>query len=122
MGFEIALEADIIRCTLSGVVTGEDLTRLAATADDIERGRDPVPHRIADMTGVTDFQISYPDVRALAEHRRAIAFPNAFKAAIVVRTPTQRGIARMFQTLNDNPRITIEIFSDEASALSWLRS
>jgi hypothetical protein len=32
------------------------------------------------------------------------------------------GMARMFQTLNDNPQITIQIFEDEAAAVIWLRA
>ena len=121
MSYEIAIEPDLIRLTLSGELTGQDLADIASAADDIERDRDPVPHRLTDMTGVTEFQVGYPDVKHLAEHRRVIAFPNDFKSAIVVRTPVQRGMARMFQTLNDNPRITIQIFDDEAAALAWLR-
>ena len=122
MGYEFAIEADIIRCTLSGVVTREELSRIVATVEDLERGRDPVPHRLTDLTGVTDLQIGYPDMRALAERRRASVFATASKSALVVRTPAQRGMARMFQTLNDNPQLTVEIFDDAASALRWLRS
>jgi len=73
------------------------------------------------MTGVTELQIGYPGVRALADRRRAATFPNPFKSAIVGRVPAQAGMARMFQTLNDNPQITIEVFDDEAAALEWLR-
>lgn len=47
-----------------------------------------------------------------------VPFPNDFKSAIIVSTPVQRGMARMFQSLNDNPRITIRIFDDEAAALA----
>ena len=122
MSVEIVVEADLIRFTLGGVVTEGDLVTLAATADDIERGRNPVPHRITDMTGVTELRIGYPNVKALADRRRSMEFPNPFKSAIVVRTPAQMGIARMFRTLNDNPQITIEVFRDEATALEWLRT
>jgi stage II sporulation SpoAA-like protein len=121
VSLEIAIEQDLIHVTLSGVLTGEDLAQIASAADEIERDRDPVPNRLTDMTGVTEVQVGYPEVRSLAEHRRVIAFPNDFKSAIVVHTPVQRGMARMFQTLNDNPRITIQIFDDEAAALAWLR-
>ena len=31
------------------------------------------------------------------------------------------GIARMFQTLNDNPQISIRIFTNAAEAMSWLQ-
>ena len=121
MSVEIAVEPDIIRVTLFGVLTEQDLADIATAAADIERDRDPVPARLTDMTGVTEMKVSYPDVKTLADRRRVLVFPNDFKSAIVVATPVQRGMARMFQTLNDNPRITVQIFDDEAAALAWLR-
>ncbi|HKQ59178.1 MAG TPA: STAS/SEC14 domain-containing protein [Candidatus Eisenbacteria bacterium] len=121
MAFAITVEPDLLRIALTGALTAEDLAGLATATDDLERGRDPVPARLTDMTGVTTVEIFYPDVKTLADHRRTLQFPNAFRSAIVVRTPVQRGMARMFQTLNDNPQITIEIFDDEAAALAWIR-
>jgi len=120
LSFRIAIEPGLIRVIMYGALTREDLDGIASAADDIERDRDPVPHRLADMTGVTEMQVAYPEVKTLAEHRRTIVFPNEFKSAIVIRTPVQRGMARMFQTLNDNPKITIQIFDDKAAALRWL--
>jgi hypothetical protein len=122
VAFTIAIEPEFVLLTLTGELTEQDLRGFAAAADEIEGARDPVPHRITDMTGVTDFKIAYPDVQALAKHRRMRIFPNAFKSAIVVAGPTQFGMARMFQTLNDNPQIKIEIFNDHASALAWIRN
>jgi hypothetical protein len=121
MPFTIAVEPDLIRLTFSGIFTEDDLRDLAAAMVDLERDSSPIPHRISDMTAVTELQIGYPGVQALAENRRASTFPNAFKSAIVIRGPAQLGMARMFQTLNDNPQITIEIFSDADEALAWLR-
>ena len=121
MSVEIEVEPGIIRVTLSGVLTDQDLAAIADAADDIERDRDPVPPRLTDMTGVTEVKIGYPEVKGLANRRRVLEFPNDFKSAIVVGTAVQRGMARMFQTLNDNPRITIRIFDDEPSAIAWLR-
>jgi len=69
---------------------------------------------------VTEVKVAYPEVKAHANRRRVIPFPNDFKSAIVVGTPVQQGMARMFQTLNDNAQITIAIFGDDASALEWL--
>ena len=120
MSVEITVGRDLIRVTFTGVLTGKDLADVAAAADEIERGRDPVPNRLSDLTQVTEMQVAYPDVKVLADHRRKLSFPNAFKSALVVRTPVQMGMARMFQTLNDNPQITIQIFEDETAALSWL--
>jgi len=122
MAYTIALESDLIRTTLSGTLIPQDLTDIMRDADDIERDLDPVPNRITTATAVSDIQVGYKEVKAFAWHRREIRFPNVFWSAIVVNAPVQRGIARMFQTLNDNPQIVIEIFDDEAAALAWLRA
>lgn len=120
MSVEITVGPDLIRVIFAGMLTGKDLVYAASRADQIERDLNPVLNRLSDLTQVTEMQIAYPDVKVFAEHRRTLAFPNAFKSAIVVHTPVQMGMARMFQTLNDNPQIMIQIFEDETAALDWL--
>jgi hypothetical protein len=120
LAYVITMETDLMRVTVSEALTPEDLTGMMRDADEIEKDLDPIPDRITTVAGVIDIQVGYPEVRAFAWHRREIVFPNVFRSALVVKTPVQRGIARMFQTLNDNPQIVIEIFEDEAEALTWL--
>jgi len=122
MAYVIAQEAGIIRVTLSVAVTPGDLTGIMRDVDVIEKDMDPVLPRITAMPAGTDVEVGYKEVKAFAWHRREIRFPNVFRSALVVSSPVQRGIARMFQTLNDNPQIVIEIFDDEAAALAWLRA
>jgi hypothetical protein len=121
MSLELVDEPDLIRVRLFGVLIDQDLRDIVAAAMDLER-TPPIPPRITDMTGVTDLQVAYPDILRLAEQRRALRFPNDFKSAIMVSGTAQMGMARMFQTLNDNPQITIGIFTDAAQALAWVRS
>ncbi len=121
MPFEIKVEPDFVRATVWGVLTEADLWALVDAAEAIERSSPRIPDRLTDLTGVEGVQLGFPAVRALAERRRTAAFPNAFKSALVARDPVMVGFARMFQTLNDSPQITIEIFSDEDAALAWLR-
>jgi len=118
----MALESDMIRVTVSGALTPQDLTDIMREADEIEKGMDPILNRITINAPGTEIQVGYKEVKEFAWYRRAIRFPNVFRSAIVVHSPVQRGVARMFQTLNDNPQITIQIFDDEAAALAWLRS
>ena len=120
MGFSVAEEKDFVRVILSGTLTRQDLTGLAAAAEEIERGRHHVPHRLADLRGVTEIQVGYPEIQAFADTRRTRRFPNTFKSAILVASAVQSGMARMFRTINDNPQITVEVFEDEAQALRWL--
>jgi hypothetical protein len=115
-------DSDILQVTLYDALTPRDLTEIMHEADEIEKDLDPVPHRITVTSAVTDVQVCYAEVKVFAWHRRVIQFPNTFRSAIVVSSPVQRGIARMFQTLNDNPQILIEIFDDEPTALAWLRA
>ena len=52
--------------------------------------------------------------------RRAINEP--IRSALVASKPVQFGFARMFQMLNDNPRVQIRIFGSLEEAHQWLRS
>jgi hypothetical protein len=122
MSFTIVEEKDFVRIKLFGVLTSEDMIALVTAADVIERDRDPVPNRLADMRDVTEVQIRFPDVQGFANARRARRFQNTFKSAIVVGNPVQSGMARMFRSLNDNPQIVVEVFEDEAAALAWFRT
>jgi len=122
MSYEMVVEKDLIRVRMYGVLTAKDLVEMQQAAERVEQDRDPAPNRLADMREVTEMQVGYPDVNGLAEARRSRRFPNAYKAAILVGNPVQSGMARMFRTLNDNPQIAIEIFTDEAQALVWLRT
>jgi stage II sporulation SpoAA-like protein len=122
MSFRIVEEGGFVRVTFCDVLTSQDIVELVAAVDAIESGRDPVPHRLADLRDVTEVQIRFPDMHALANARRGKQFPNPFKSAVVVGNPVQGGMARMFRTLNDNPQIAVEVFEDEAAALAWLRA
>jgi hypothetical protein len=122
MACAVDVESGLIQVTLSGVVTGDDLRQIGDAAAEIEAKSSPITPRITDLTAVTELKIGYGEVQELAARRRVIQFPNSFKSAILVSSPSQLGMARMFQTLNDNPQITIEIFTDRASALAWVRS
>jgi SpoIIAA-like len=122
MAHVMALEADMIRVAVSGALTPQDLTDIMREADEIEKDMDPILSRITVHAPGTEVEVGYKEVKAFAWYRRELRFPNVFRSAIVVNSPVQRGIARMFQTLNDNPQIVIEIFDDEAAALAWLRT
>ena len=59
---------------------------------------------------------------ALALHRAQRPIPVPIKSALVALKPVHFGFARMFQMLNDNPRIQIRIFGNLEEAQQWLRS
>jgi hypothetical protein len=119
MPYTLKLENNVLRFTLTGRVTAGDLMHAAAEARSYEENVPIVPHRITDLDGA-ELAIHYTDISALAGKRRELRFSNPFKSAIIARNAQQLGYARMFQTLNDNPQITIRIFPDESSASQWI--
>ena len=120
MAFAITFEEPILMIRFANTFTDADFRALAVEADRIEGSFDVVPHRLADLRPVTRLEITFKGVLEFAEQRLRRTFPNAFKSAIVAGDLAQFGFARMFQTLNDHPQISIAIFPDEAAATQWL--
>jgi hypothetical protein len=122
MPYTITVKNKVVHCALTGRITGLDLAALQGESKNYEQNVDVVPHRITDLTGVEELALHYPDISGLAEKRGQVHFPNKVKSAIIARDPLHLGYARMYQTLNNNPQMIIEIFPDEASALKWIAS
>lgn len=120
MPFTIKIENEVIRIALTGNVTSQDLVALAEETKVYEHKTAVIPHRITDLTGIEEIAIHYPDISMFAAKRMQLRFPNSFKSAIIVRDGLPLAYARMFQTLNENPQITIRIFVDESSANEWI--
>ncbi|HEX2854014.1 MAG TPA: hypothetical protein VHO24_12310 [Opitutaceae bacterium] len=80
------------------------------------------PDRITDMSRVSGITLDFTAMEAFAAKRRNAPLKNRVKSAIVAPQPLQFGFARMYQTLNENRDIVIELFRDEASALQWLEA
>lgn len=78
------------------------------------------PDRVADLSTVEGVSLNFSAITNYAAARRTAPLKNKVKAAIVAPHPLQYGFARMFQTLNDNPDINMEIFTDTDSGLAWI--
>jgi hypothetical protein len=78
--------------------------------------------RLIDLTALARVDVGFEEVFALAHKRaqRPITIP--VRSGLVACKPVQFGFARMFQMLNDNPRIQIRIFGSREEAEQWLRS
>jgi hypothetical protein len=120
MPFSISSHDGVLRIVLSGTVIPEELGRLADAIGEAEGACDVCPHRVTDFTGVARFKLGFDDVSELARRRRGLPPANPIRSAVVAATPVQLGFARMIQTLNDHPRITMRIFPDVDGALAWL--
>ena len=103
MPFDMTMAEGYLRIRLHGRLTNEVLSALGDAILALEADLPVTPPRLA-----------------VAEQRRASTVANPIQSAIVVANPVQYGVARMFQTLNDHPQITVEIFHDRASAIAWL--
>jgi len=120
MPFELAHSGSWLRLTLSGHVSVEDLLAAAAAVDALEARTAPAPHRITDLSQVTDFGLTTSEMRTIVSRRLLKTFANGFKSAIVAPEVLHVGYARMFQILNDHPQITIEVFRTRDEAERWL--
>jgi hypothetical protein len=88
----------------------------------IEKEYSVLPNFIVNLNNVKVFNGDYNSVQKLAERRAEITFSENILEAIVVTNDFQMGFARMYQTVNDNPQLTIKIFKDEAKAIEWINS
>ena len=121
MAYELHREDPILRVVFSGVLTNRDLSRALEELAQIEAELDVVPDRITDIRPVDRLEIDFAGALALAEARRRRVYKNAFKTAFIAADAVHIGAARMFQTVSSHPQISVEIFTDEESALHWLR-
>ena len=120
MPFEIAEEHDYLVIRLTGVVAPADLVGMAEVLREYEERSHP-RDRLIDLTAIESTTIAYAEVAELADNRRKLPFAAWIRSAILTARPMQYGFARMFQTLNDNPRIEIRIFNDRLAAMNWIR-
>lgn len=121
MPYSVTTELSFLRIILHGVVTSQELQALADDVLAIEVSCPVTPHRLNDLSGMTDPYLTYSAVSAFVERRKAQPLANVVKSAMVAPRPVLLGFARMFQTLNKHPDIRIEIFSTIEAAEAWLR-
>ncbi|MDB6024797.1 MAG: hypothetical protein JWM68_1020 [Verrucomicrobiales bacterium] len=120
MPYEIDIAGPIWRVTYTGTLTSNELVKLFEESYRLEHDLQVVPSRICDLSRVQDIHLNFQDMLGVANRRREARFPNAFKSALIAANPVQFGFARMFQTLNDNPQISIKIFSTVEEGVAWI--
>ncbi len=121
MPFEIRDEGRFYLARLSGVLDRADLD---AVTTEIERLEDegPPKDRVTDLTALTRIDVGFEEVFGVAVKRAQRRVSAPIRSALVAKQPVHYGFARMFQMLNDNPRIQIRIFPTVEEALQWLDS
>lgn len=121
MAVECSYDDTWIRVTFSGAITAADLNHVMVCVRDLESRVSPAPDRLVDLGPSTTLEIGFGDMANLVQQRQAMAVPNPIRTALVAHSAAQQGYARMFQTLNDHPQITIKVFPDVPAAEAWLR-
>jgi hypothetical protein len=121
MPFEISDEGNFHSARLFGVLDRADLD---AVMQEVERLEDEgvMRDRLTDLTALDHINVGFEEVFALAVKRGERKVPAPIRSALVANRPVQFGFARMFQMLNDNPRIQIRIFGNREEAQRWLHS
>jgi hypothetical protein len=119
----IAIEhnGEFLVIKMTGLIALPDLLAQADELAAIEARLSVTPHRITLLPSGGIGDMTFGDLHVFATKRRAVRMKNPVKSAIVAADAVQFGFARMYQTLNENPDITVEIFQSEEPALAWLR-
>jgi hypothetical protein len=112
----------ILFVTFPETLSDNDFRLINEEIEIIEEEYSVVPNFIVSLNNVKTFNGNYYSVQKLAKQRTEKIFPNNIIEAILVTNDFQMGFARMYQTVNDNPQLTIKIFKDEAKAIEWIKS
>jgi len=120
VAFDSKMAQGIVCLTFRGYVMAEDIRDMVDLLTKIETEARVSPDRIVDLSAIAGISLNFSAITNYAAARRTAPLKNEVKAAIVAPHPLQYGFARMFQTLNDNPDINMEIFTDKDSGLTWI--
>ncbi len=120
MECEITFDNELMVIRLSGIIHDLHLLELMDLVRAAELRPPKVPHRLTDLTNLTELHLTFKGMSEKIPLRKAIKFPNDFKSAIVAPDLVQFGFARMFQALNDHPQIDIMVFRDLPTARAWI--
>jgi hypothetical protein len=119
MPFELTTPGAILFARVFGVFTARELNRLATGAEIAEASHPVSLDRVTDLTAVERFEVGFREIYDFAIRRSAQRFSRVVKSAIVVQEPVQFGIARIYETLNENPQIQIRIVRSVTEATEW---
>ena len=121
MPYRLTPGPDFLRIAFFGQMTRPEFRDALRELVELEATAEHVPDRLTDLGGVESSELQAEDIQDLARRRRETPYANSFRSAIVAPKPAQFGYGRMFQVLNDHPNITLQVFTEEAAAIAWLR-
>jgi SpoIIAA-like len=113
-------DGGLLRVRAAGVITAAELHAMVTEMEQRFVSANKWPDNLLDLTGIDLSGLGFADMMSLAKRRESVKPPHAIRTAIVADSPTVVGFARMFQTLNNNPDITVQVFQSAADAEDWL--
>lgn len=122
MPFEIHDQGPFLSARLFGVLDLRDLNALIEEVERIESEAPAPKDRITDLTALDRIDVGFEEVFAVAHRRAQRQVTAPIRSALIAVQPVHFGFARMFQMLNDNPRIQMRIFPSLGEAVLWLES
>lgn len=113
-------DGDLLRVRARGAITVDELRTIVTEMEQRFLSAKKWPNNLLDLTGIDLSGIGFIDMMSLAKGRQSVKPPHPIRTAIVSDSRTVTGFARMFQSMNSNPDITVQIFESVADAEAWL--
>ena len=77
-------------------------------------------NRLIDLRDAEGFGFSAAELMLISAEATLESYANPYRCALLINGLLSRGIARMWQNLNEPPDVVIEVFEDEIEAHNWL--
>lgn len=122
MPIMIRMEEGILIADFHGALSSADLLDGARRVGAIEDREAITCPRIVDLSRLESLHIDFVVMYEFAKIRSESKLKNAAKSAIVAPSQVQYGFARMYQSLNQNALLEVQVFRAMELALKWIRS
>jgi hypothetical protein len=119
MSHHISHDRGLMVVCLTENITLEDLQAVGGMIRQVESTYPVIPNRLIDLRAAKQVELSFDAVKALASERNSQVLRHAVRVAIVAPDNLHYGMARMFQSLSDNPSIHLHVFRDYEPACAW---
>jgi hypothetical protein len=116
----IQRSGDLFEITFTGKITSTDLFRGARELAELEANEAVTPARLIDLSGVTELDLDFGSMQQFADARKQSQLKNPTRSGVFAPQPLQFGFARMYQSIQENPQLDVQVFHTRTEALAWL--
>jgi hypothetical protein len=120
MPYCIQAESRLLRVTYTGHVTEAELFETARELAALRATYERQPDQLTDYSGIETQDTNFELLQPISAELKKRVFLNEFRVALLAPTPVSFGLARMFQSLIDHPKIYMKIFKSHDEAEKWL--